>query len=226
MNPTTQHPAEQQTAEQVRTFFHVGAGEFDSIYSGKTSPLMRGLNNWLRRDIYQRYEMTIEECAPTIAGKRVLDIGCGSGRYCHELAAKGAAECVGIDFAENMIDFANQFAQQRGVADRCNFIQTGYLEYQPEKPFDVSIAMGYFDYIIDPVTHLKKMRADSDKLITIFPIAGTARAAVRKVRLGMRGCPVFFYTPEQVNDLLQKTGWRHTRLERIGQLWFVVAVPA
>jgi 2-polyprenyl-3-methyl-5-hydroxy-6-metoxy-1,4-benzoquinol methylase len=224
MNVTSQNSTEQQTADQVRTFFHVGAGEFDSIYSGNTSALMRGLNNWLRKDIYQRYEMTIAECAPTIAGKRVFDIGCGSGRYCHELAAKGAGECVGIDFADNMIEFANQFARQRGVAERCKFIKTGYLEYKPDGHFDVAIAMGYFDYIPDPAVHLRKMRSESDKLIAIFPVSGTARSVIRKVRLGLRGCPVFFYSPGQVKSLLQETGWRLTRLERVGQLWFVVAV--
>ena len=59
-------PPEQQTARQVRTFFHNVAGEFDSIYSGHTSPLMRFLNNWLRKDIYQRYELAIADCAPDI----------------------------------------------------------------------------------------------------------------------------------------------------------------
>jgi ubiquinone/menaquinone biosynthesis C-methylase UbiE len=81
----------QQTADQVQTYFHKEAGDFDSIYSGKTSPLMRLLNRWLRHDIYLRYEMTIAECAND-KGKRILDIGCGSGRYCHELAARGAGK--------------------------------------------------------------------------------------------------------------------------------------
>ena len=84
--------------------------------------------------------------------------------------------------------------------------------------------MGYFDYIADPVTHLTKMRQNTQgRLITIFPRAGTFRAFIRKIRLGLRGCPVFFYTPEQVDKLLAQTGWRRTRLECIGQLWFVVA---
>jgi SAM-dependent methyltransferase len=217
---------EQQTAEQVRTFFHHGANEFDSIYSGQTSPLMRRLNNWLRWDIYQRYQLTIDDCTPTIRDKRVLDIGCGSGRYCHELASRGAAECCGIDFAANMIDLANAFARQRAVDDRCRFVQSGYLEFEVDRPYDIAIAMGYFDYIPDPLIHLKKMRADtSEKLLTIFPVAGTPRAALRKVRLGLKGCPVFFYKPEQVDDLLRQSGWRRTRLDRVGQLWFVVAVP-
>jgi len=216
----------QQTAAQVRTFFDQGATGFDAIYSGKTSTVMRLLNNWLRRDIYQRYEATIAECAD-ISGRRALDIGCGSGRYCHELARRGAAECCGIDFAPAMLDLAGTIAEQRGIAARCRFVLGSYLEYQAERPFDVAIAIGYFDYIPDPLAHLKKIRADTHgKLITVFPRAGTFRAAVRRIRLGLRGCPVFFYTPEQIDELLSRAGWRRVKLERVGQLWFVVAAPA
>jgi SAM-dependent methyltransferase len=217
---------ERHTAAQVRTFFDNAASDFDAIYSGRTSPIMRMLNNWLRRDIYQRYEMTIAEC-DGVDGRRVLDIGCGSGRYCHELASRGAAECCGIDFAPAMLDLASAIGLQRGIAGRCRFLLGGYLEHKFEQPFDISIAIGYFDYIADPLTHLKKMRADTrGKLISVFPRAGTLRAAVRKVRLGLKRCPVFFYRPEQIDDLLAHSGWRRVKLERVGQLWFVVAAPA
>lgn len=217
---------DKQTGGRVQSYFHREAADFDSIYSGQTSALMRVLNDWLRRDIYQRYEMTIAECSDA-RGLRVLDIGCGTGRYCHELAGRGAAECVGIDFAPAMIEIAKSFAQQRNVADRCKFVLAEYLHFKVEEPFDVSIAMGYFDYIADPLTHLRKMRADTrGRLLTVFPVAGTLRAAIRKVRLGLKGCPVFFYTPQQVDELLTRSGWRRTRLARVGQLWFVVAVPA
>jgi len=196
---------------------------FDALFGRKTSTYMRLLNNCLRWLIYQAYELTIAECAD-IGGRRVLDIGCGSGRYCHELARRGAAECCGIDFAPAMLDLARTIAQQLGVAARCRFVPASYLEYQAERPFDVAIAIGYFDYIPDPLVHLKKVRADAHgRLITVFPRAGTIRAAVRRIRLGLSGCPVFFYTPEQIDDLLSRAGWRRVKLERVGQLWFVVA---
>lgn len=217
---------EKQTAEHVQTFFHNIAGEFDAIYSGETSAFRRFLNKWLRKDIYQRYEMTIAECGD-VHGKRVVDIGCGSGRYCHELSNRGAAQCIGIDFAQNMLDLAEQFATQRNVADKCKFVLGDYLDIKVEPACDIAIAMGYFDYIADPVPHLKKMRTDArEKVIAIFPVAGTLRAAIRKVRLTIRGCPVFYFTESQVRGFFEQSGWKTKSLTRIGQLWFVVAVPA
>lgn len=217
---------EQQTAEQVREHFHKVARDFDSIYSGRTSALMRLLNNTLRKDIYLRYERTLEECGD-VRGKRIMDIGCGSGRYCHELANRGASECCGIDFAQNMLDLAASIASQRNVGDRCRFVLSQYLDFEPERSFDIAIAMGYFDYIADPLAHLEKMRREArEKVISIFPVAGTLRAAIRKVRLRLRGCPVFFYTAQQVRDLHARAGLRCARLDRVGQLWFVVGVPS
>ena len=218
--------SDQQTADQVRDHFHHVAGGFDAIYSGNSSALMRFLNKALRWDIYQRYQETLAECGD-VHGKRILDIGCGSGRYCHELAIRGADECCGIDFAENMLQLANSLAAEGGVAARCKFVLTQYLDFKPEQPFDIAIAMGYFDYISNPLTHLKKMRAETrGKVISVFPIAGTMRAAMRKVRLGVLRCPVFFFTAEQVRDLHRQAGLNCVRLERVGTLWFTVGVPA
>ena len=40
---------------------------------------------------------------PSLAGKRVLDLGCGYGWHCKYAADQGAAEVLGLDLSENMI---------------------------------------------------------------------------------------------------------------------------
>jgi SAM-dependent methyltransferase len=45
------------------------------------------------------------------SGKKVLDIGCGTGRYALAFAEAGA-EVVGIDISENMIAYANENVQE------------------------------------------------------------------------------------------------------------------
>src|ERR671930_1493712 len=43
---------------------------------------------------------------PKVAGRRVLDLGCGAGQLAHHLAGRGAAEVIGIDLSERMLALA------------------------------------------------------------------------------------------------------------------------
>jgi 2-polyprenyl-3-methyl-5-hydroxy-6-metoxy-1,4-benzoquinol methylase len=43
---------------------------------------------------------------PAIAGKRVLDLGCGFGQFSRWLAGEGAASVLGIDLSEKMLERA------------------------------------------------------------------------------------------------------------------------
>jgi SAM-dependent methyltransferase len=43
-----------------------------------------------------------------VKGKRVLDVACGEGHFTRMLRAAGAAEVVGIDISERMIDLARE----------------------------------------------------------------------------------------------------------------------
>ncbi|MEM0913538.1 MAG: class I SAM-dependent methyltransferase [Planctomycetota bacterium] len=46
------------------------------------------------------------EAVGDVAGKRVIDLGCGGGRFCRMLAERGAAEVVGVDQVAAFIDYA------------------------------------------------------------------------------------------------------------------------
>lgn len=43
---------------------------------------------------------------PDVAGRRVLDLGCGAGQLAHHLAERGAAEVIGVDVSERMLELA------------------------------------------------------------------------------------------------------------------------
>lgn len=49
-----------------------------------------------------------------LRGKKILDIGCGSGRHALRIA-KFASEVVGIDISKKSIDLANQTATEMGI---------------------------------------------------------------------------------------------------------------
>jgi hypothetical protein len=98
------------------------------------------------------------------------------------------------------------------------------LEYTPPSNFDVSYGIGLFDYISEPLPVLKKMReVTNDKVILAFPRLMTWRAPVRKVRLTMKGCPVFFYSRSRINRLMRDAGFARWEVTRVGKLHCVVA---
>ncbi|MDI6791938.1 MAG: methyltransferase domain-containing protein [bacterium] len=213
-----------QVSKQVESHFDQTAKEFDSIYTGKKGTFSRWLDQHLRWDMYERYRLTLEECR-NMEGKSLLDIGCGSGRFDIPLAKKGARRIVGLDFAPQMLELARAQARAEGVEDVCEFIQADFIDYDfGDETFDITIAIGLFDYIKDPEPFLSKMRQITrSKLIASFPLKWTYRAPIRKVRLGLKGCPCYFFTIKQVKGLFQKTGFKTPTIQRIGKIYLVIS---
>ncbi|HEY5927929.1 MAG TPA: class I SAM-dependent methyltransferase [Kofleriaceae bacterium] len=56
-------------------------------------------------------------------GKRCIDAGCGTGRFAIAMAKLGAASVVGADIGVKSLAFARERAQERGVADRVEFME-------------------------------------------------------------------------------------------------------
>lgn len=48
-------------------------------------------------------EAAVRELLPTVAGRRVLDAGCGTGRYLAILARAGAERLIGVDRSADML---------------------------------------------------------------------------------------------------------------------------
>ncbi|MDH5407381.1 MAG: class I SAM-dependent methyltransferase [Gammaproteobacteria bacterium] len=59
----------------------------------------------------------------------ILEIGSGVGHLHMHLLEQGAASATGIDLAEDMIKEAHEWARDRGLADRVNYIQGDFIEH-------------------------------------------------------------------------------------------------
>ena len=205
-----------------RAFWNSEADAFQSIYTHRKSKFFNTLDQIFRKDMYERYQFTIANCEP-IKGRTFLDVGCGNALYSLELARKGAGKAVGIDISELMIGLFKKSSDAENLSDRCTFIQTDLLEYNPEKKFDVSFGIGLFDYISNPLPVLKKMReVSTDKAIMAFPRLWTWRAPVRKVRLTIKGCDVYFYSAARINQLMKDAGFSRHELTKVGKLYCVI----
>ena len=143
--------------EKVRHYFDKIAEEFDDIYENKGSLPIRITNKLFRKDMLERGPIAIQESRP-LKGKSVLDIGCGSGRVSF-LFAKECMKVVGIDYARNMIELAKKSQQKLNLVYNVEFIHSDFMNDFPEdKRYDISIALGVFHYIKDPIPYLRKIK--------------------------------------------------------------------
>lgn len=213
-----QHP-------KVKDYWERVADDFDSIYTGDKSRFKQWLDQILRQDMYARRRLALEECrAPEI--ESILDIGCGSGRFCLPLAL-AKARIVGLDFSAPMLEIARRQAEKEGVAGKCDFREGDFMQTELEGPFDAILGIGLFDYISDPEPFLRKIRGLlKRKFIATWPALWTWRVVPRWIRLNLQGCPVYFFTPSRVRSLYRQAGLEIVRFERIGKIYFVVAKPA
>ena len=203
-------------------YWNKEAGEFQQIYSHEKSAFSSFLDKVFRKDMFDRFIFTIQNSAP-YNGRTFLDVGCGSGVYSIELAKKGAAQVTGIDIAEHMLQLCRDLARKEGVDGQCMFTHTDLLNYTPKQRFDVCIGIGLFDYIRDPLPVLKKMReTTNDKAIASFPRFWTWRAPIRKIRLVLRSCDVYFYTKSKVESLMREAGFPKCEVTKVGKLFCVV----
>jgi len=210
--------------ELQRDFWNRNAIGFDSIYSERRQWVKRAFDKVFRKDMYDRFRFAMESSAP-VAAKRVLDLGCGTGHYSFAFAREGAREVHGIDISDRMIEICRERAERHALGETCRFFLGDPLQMDLERKYDVTIGIGLFDYIREPLPLIRWMKSrTAGKIIVSFPRRFTWRAPLRKFRLWAKGCPVYFYSRKEVFSLLRRAGLKVLRFEKIGKLYCVLSL--
>jgi SAM-dependent methyltransferase len=89
------------------------------------------------------YEWYLRRWLPTARDARILDVGCGSGRFLHFLKRRGYTRLTGVDLSQSQV----QLARQTGIPVFCEDA-IRYLQCQPSA-FELIIGL-------DIVEHFRK----------------------------------------------------------------------
>jgi len=209
------------SGEKVKDYFDKTAEEYDSFF--QKTPKMNfaqklGHRFFRKPYVYRRLNAVIE-LSGDVGGKRILEVGCGSGRYSVELAKRGAI-VTGLDFSPNMVKVSQRLAQSENVKN-CDFVVADIFEYSPGKKFDVVICSGVFDYMTKEEAQklIGKLRdLSKDAVVVTYPKLFNIQVPVRKIWLTKRGVPVYFYTKKKMSKIFKDARLKEIREIDIGPL--------
>jgi len=125
------------------------AQRFASEGSGLAAVCSYGMPEFYNRAIHLEQRLALAPWLQVAPGTRVLDVGCGVGRWSRLLAARGAL-VTGIDLSPTMIAEAERRAALEGVAARCRFQVQDLSALRVEGEFDLILEVTVLQHILDP----------------------------------------------------------------------------
>jgi len=157
------------------------------------------------------------ELIPDVDGLRVLDVGCGGGRYTEWLLDHGA-EVVGVDASEGMLTEARERVGDRATLHRGNIDSS--LDFARDDAFDGVVCSLVLDYVEDwraPLREFARVLDDGGFLVLSarhpfdeFPIADDENYFTVERRIADWAVEVPYYRrplTEMLTPLLE-TGFR------------------
>jgi len=153
---------------QPPAYWEQRAQRFAAEGEGLAAVCSYGMPAFYNKAIHHSQHRALEPWLRLSRGTRVLDVGCGIGRWSRRLAARGA-EVTGIDFSPTMIAEAGRLAALQGVAQRCRFSVQDLAALDAAGRFDVVLSVTVLQHILDP----RALRAAVQRMAAHLAHGGT-----------------------------------------------------
>jgi ubiquinone/menaquinone biosynthesis C-methylase UbiE len=118
--------------------------------SGLAAVCSYGMPEFYNRMIHSCPRLALEPWFDIEPGARVLDVGCGVGRWSSLLAQRGA-QVTGMDLSPTMIDEARRRADANGVGERCRFLVQDLAQLDAGEQFDLIVGVTVLQHILEPL---------------------------------------------------------------------------
>jgi SAM-dependent methyltransferase len=139
------------------------ARRFAGEREGLAAVCAYGMPEFYNRAIDWEQRRALDPWLEVGEGTRVLDVGCGIGRWSRLLAARGA-DVVGVDLSPTMVAQARERAAAAGVAGRCRFAVTDLARLDLGERFDLVLGVTVLQHILDPDAFRAALSAMSEHL--------------------------------------------------------------
>ena len=140
-------PAPQQYTPPL--YWEDRAQRFAGERDGLAAVCAYGMPEFYNRAIDWEQRLALEPWLRLERGARVLDVGCGIGRWSRFLAARGA-QVLGVDLSPTMILQARRRALEQGVAEGCRFAVADLAHLDLGEKFDIVLGVTVLQHILDP----------------------------------------------------------------------------
>jgi SAM-dependent methyltransferase len=199
--------------EASRRYFGSFAEDYHRAFDGTGQNWLHRLaNRQFRRKTFQLRTAIVRSVLEQhgVAGKRVLDLGCGSGEVSLVAASLGAT-VTGLDIVPEMVAIARRVADQQGIADHVSFrVQDIVTEAVPDT--DVSMMIGIIEYYgdLDPI--LAKVCAATRELLIICDTRGPWwRRTIRYGLARFKNFYLHYHPPGEVAGIVSRHGFVEQR---------------
>ncbi|HSY06827.1 MAG TPA: class I SAM-dependent methyltransferase [Steroidobacteraceae bacterium] len=125
------------------------ARRFAGRGAGLAAVCSYGMPAFYNRTIHLCQRLALAPWLRRAPGLRVLDVGCGVGRWSRLLAGRGA-RVTGIDLSPTMIDEARRRAAAQGVGNACRFLVADLATLATGEEFDLVLSVTVLQHILDP----------------------------------------------------------------------------
>jgi SAM-dependent methyltransferase len=183
----------------ARQYFETtsAAGVASDDFRATTAGLRRGLGPWL-----------------DVAGRRVVDLGCGTGGLCWLARAGGAAHVVGVNLSQGEIDFARPRVDAELV---CQDI-LDYLRGCPDESVDVVFALNILEHLeketlVAVLEQARRCLVPGGVLVAMVPNATSPFGGMTRY-WDITHCTAF--TPSSVVQLMRLCGFARAEFREWG----------
>ena len=144
------------------------ARRFASEGDGLAAVCSYGMPAFYNRVIDWCQRLALAPWLKVAPGERVLDVGCGVGRWSCRLAARGAS-VTGVDLSPTMVAQAARRAAARGLGARCSFLAQDLATLEVVGRFDLILGVTVLQHMLDS----QALRAAVERLASHLTPRGT-----------------------------------------------------